>query len=233
MLPKTTKQIFCQKGYIHLPNVLSFNEHQQYLDFDSFRATWNDLPLDNYLSDKGKYRYRRYSVFLIKDNKLHQLPNEPHYQSREYNNVNGGYFRHYQALTSKASQSPVLKTIIDRVVSLITTESKRNWRVQCHQFRICATDREVGKPTPEGIHQDGADYVFIMLVDRKNIIGAINTIHNLSGDLLYEALLDKMGEAILLDDKRLLHGVSDLYQDKKNQASYRDVLVLTFHQSNE
>ncbi|MEE9351203.1 MAG: 2OG-Fe dioxygenase family protein, partial [Thiotrichaceae bacterium] len=88
---------------------------------------------------------------------------------------------------------------------------------------------EAGKPSPEGIHQDGADYVFIMLLDRENVSGASNTIHNKSGGVIYEATLKQSGEAILIDDKRHWHGVSKVLQDDKNLESHRDVLVLTFH----
>ena len=33
------------------------------------------------------------------------------------------------------------------------------WYVDVHQYRIEALGEDVGKPTPEGIHRDGADWV--------------------------------------------------------------------------
>jgi hypothetical protein len=41
-----------------------------------------------------------------------------------------------------------------------------------HQFRIEARPGEQGKPTPEGMHRDGVDYVLVLLVDRRNIRAA-------------------------------------------------------------
>ncbi len=235
--PMSLQELFQRQGFIHVAEDSILDGIQQRSGFQflhSFKQSWNDLPLDNHLRDEGKYRFRRYAVFNVQvnnaeDNEVRQLPIEAHYQSREYNNENGGYQRYFSELSLAVAESPILKELIEWNIELISTGKQKKWRVQCHQFRICATPLEAGKPSPEGIHQDGADYVFIMLLDRENVSGASNTIHNKSGGVIYEATLKQSGEAILIDDKRHWHGVSKVLQDDKNLESHRDVLVLTFH----
>ena len=43
------------------------------------------------------------------------------------------------------------------------------WHVEMHQFRIEARPGQSGKPTPEGMHRDGVDWVLVLLVSRVNI----------------------------------------------------------------
>jgi hypothetical protein len=46
----------------------------------------------------------------------------------------------------------------------------RPWFVEAHQFRIDTTDG-IGRPTPEGAHRDGVDFVAVVLVDARGIKG--------------------------------------------------------------
>ena len=43
-----------------------------------------------------------------------------------------------------------------------------NWHIEAHQFRIEARVGEHGKPTPEGMHRDGVDYVLNLAVVKSN-----------------------------------------------------------------
>lgn len=57
-----------------------------------FSNSWNDLKIDNYMSDNRTYRLRRHSVFtslkFTKD--IIAKPNTPHFQAVNYNTLNGG-----------------------------------------------------------------------------------------------------------------------------------------------
>ena len=228
-LSVSTSNSLLQQGYIHVGDELQswLDTHD---DFSHFKQSWDNLPADNYLNDSGHYRNRRYAVFQYIAGELIKSPLEPHYQTLKYNNLHGGLYRHFNEIEPSEIKSPILKSLIEWNLDLISTTEQKNWRIQCHQFRISATEKEAGKPSPEGIHQDGADYVFIMLLDRHNVLGANNTIHDKSGRVLYETTLTQPGESILLNDKRHWHGVSNIYpKDTTIQNAYRDVLVLTFH----
>ncbi len=198
--------------------------------FSDFRKTWSDLPEDNFLRDGGHYRFRRYSVFNWFDSaEIKLLPHEPHYQSTYRNNMNGGIYRDFEAFKTETIEHPLLNSIIQMVVPLFSFDNEKFWRIQAHQFRIVASQEEPGNPTPEGIHKDGADFILIMVLKRENITGGVNHIYDASKRLAFGAVLTEPGDAILLDDNKVWHGVSEVYPILADKPAYRDVLVLTFH----
>jgi len=200
-------------------------------DFRLFHESWNDLPPDNFLSDGGHYRFRRYSVFnwLMKESELKLLPHEPHFQSTYRNNMNGGINRDFEPFKESTVHNPILTEMIQYVTQQISDQNIQQWRVQAHQFRIEANSDEAGHPTPEGIHRDGADYILIMVLDRQNISGGISHIYDDAKRLIFGGLLDDAGDAVIINDKLVWHGVSEVYPMDASVKGHRDVLVLTFH----
>lgn len=199
-------------------------------DFINFHQGWSDLPADNYLSDGGHYRFRRYSVFnWSKGKALALLPHEPHFQSTYRNNMNGGIYREFDAFKESTLNNPLLEKIIHFLVDKISFSGEKEWRIQAHQFRIQANANEAGQPTPEGIHKDGADFILIMVLERQNITGGVNHIYDKSKRLIFGGILENSGDAVLIDDRKVWHGVSEVYPLDESQPAYRDVLVLTFH----
>jgi hypothetical protein len=57
---------------------------------------------------------------------------------------------------------PALITAIGQLCSA-ARRSSAPWYVEAHQFRIDTTDG-IGRPTPEGAHRDGVDFVAVLLV---------------------------------------------------------------------
>lgn len=198
--------------------------------YKEFHQSWDDLPADNFLSDGGHYRFRRYSVFnWIMNDELILLPHEPHYQSTYRNDMNGGIHREFEPFKSSTIENPVLKSFIQLIAPKFSFNNEKSWRVQAHQFRIVANAEEAGNPSPEGIHRDGADFILIMVLKRENITGGVNHIYDDAKRLLFGSVLTEAGDAMLIDDQRVWHGVSEIYPIDVDKPAYRDVLVLTFH----
>lgn len=197
---------------------------------DEFQQSWGNLPADDFLNDGGHYRYRRYSVFNWQaDTQLNLLPHEPHYQSTYRNAMNGGIYRDFDAFTGTTLKNPILLNIIDWCIAQISLQQEQSWRIQAHQFHIETNNTESGKPTPEGIHKDGADFILIMLLERHNITGGVSHIYDNDKKLLFGGVLEELGDCVVLDDRKVWHGVSEIHALDKTQAGYRNVLVLTFH----
>lgn len=197
--------------------------------YQRFRASWQGLLADPYLRDGGHYRYRRYSVFHWKNNALKLLPHEPHYQSSHYNHVHGGFNRNFRAWLPTTLQNPVLKAIIRWATNQFSTNPAELWRIQAHQFRIVARENQSGRPTPEGVHKDGAEYILIMMMDRENIQGGVSRVYDNEMRPLAEGTLEKTGELMLVNDRQVYHGVTEISPADPTQPAWRDVLVLTFH----
>ncbi|MGV6809624.1 MAG: 2OG-Fe dioxygenase family protein [bacterium] len=199
--------------------------------FTRFAQSWDYLRPDRFLRDHGHYRWRRYSVFTWQSKRLHLLAHEPHFQQSQYNGIHGGFYRLFAAWMKPTFNNPVLYRIVQWVTMQISPHPKQAWRIQAHQFRITANPEESGKPTPEGMHKDGADYVLIMLLNRENVQGGTSHIYSNQKQLLDEVCLQQAGDLLLINDQHIYHDVSNIYPKYKTQAAWRDVLVLTFHRA--
>lgn len=199
--------------------------------YQQFINSWSNLRFDNYMADGGKYRYRRYNVinYYTSTSYFKFLPNEPHFQKDTYNSLNGGVYREYEPFEDKTLENPILKKLIECCSNIFNlVEAQYDWRVECHQFRITPTVEFCGLPTPEGKHRDGVGYVFMMLINKVNILGGTTRIYNSTGDLLTPYTLKQPFECILLDDTKVMHDVSSVHMENINNIAYRDMLVLTF-----
>lgn len=201
-------------------------------DWTAFAASWNDLALDTYLADFGRYRRRRHAVFRIDcDGAIARETHQPHYQSLEYNALQGGIERWFEPIEARIGAGETLRTLLHfcRNTFGALAPDVASWRAEVHQFRIEARPNEPGQPTPEGVHRDGVDYVLVLLIDRVNIASGTTTIHEAATrELLGSFTLTKPFDTALVDDARVFHGVTPVEAIDPSQPAHRDVLVVTF-----
>jgi hypothetical protein len=197
-------------------------------DIEAFAASWNDLALDTHMADGGRYRRRRHAVFAVSGEAITRLPDQPHYQSTEYNSLNGGIERWFEPVTDTVARGPVLDALFAACRAVFRLEPHRTYRAELHQFRIEATAEAAGLPTPEGRHRDGVDWVCVLLVRRTNLAEGTTEIFRPDGTPLGSFTLTEPFDAVFLDDHRVMHGVTAVHPIDPNQPGYRDVLVLTF-----
>ena len=200
-------------------------------DWESFAASWNALELDAYMADGGRYRRRRHAVFgALPGSSIERQTHQPHYQSLEYNPIHGGVARWFEPIATETADGATLLTVLAFCRQLFEALAgrARSWRIEVHQFRIEARGSEAGRPTPEGLHRDGVDYVLVLLVNRRNIASGTTSIHALDGRVLGEFTLTVPFDAALVDDSRVAHGVTPVEAIDPSQPAYRDVLVVTF-----
>jgi hypothetical protein len=199
----------------------------------TFAASWNDLGLDTYMADGKRYRRRRFAAFAVSSQEIVRKPHQPHYQSRDYNPVNGGIERWFEPLTDVIAVHPLLMSIMRLCCTLfddLTPVDLRpdHWHVELHQFRIEARANEHGQPTPEGAHRDGVDWVLVLLIARENVIEGVTTIYDSRKQPIGEFTLIEPFDAALVDDARVYHGVTPIEPLDAVRPGYRDVLVITF-----
>jgi hypothetical protein len=198
-------------------------------DWDTFAASWDDLGRDTYMADGGRYRKRRHAVFHAGRDGIVRQPAQPHYQSRDYNTLNGGIERWFEPVLPAVGSGAALTTVLGFCQRLFDRlGGTRDWFVEMHQFRIEARTGEAGRPTPEGMHRDGVDYVLVLLINRRNIASGVTSVHDLSGRTLGQFTLAETFDAALVDDQRVMHGVTPVEPVDPAQPAYRDVLVVTF-----
>ena len=204
--------------------------------WDAFADSWNDLGLDRFMADGGRYRRRRFAAFSVSPDPagaavVVRKPHQPHYQSRDYNGLNGGVQRWFEPVLETTADHPLTRRLLGQGLALfhpLTADPPGTWHVELHQFRIEAGDGEAGLPTPEGAHRDGVDWVIVMLVARHNVASGITDIFAADGARLGAFTLEQPRDTVFLDDHRVLHGVTAIRPLKPGAPARRDVLVATF-----
>lgn len=201
--------------------------------WQAFAASWDDLGLDTYMADGGRYRRRRHAAFSVSSAGIRRKPHQPHYQSRDYNHLNGGIERWFAPVNEEVADGATMQSVLKLCFELfheVTPPDVRpnSWHVEAHQFRIEAQPGVEGRPTPEGLHQDGVDWVLVLLVRRENIDSGVTTIYDLAKRPLGSFTLTQSLDAALVDDNRVYHGVTAVHPIDPTRPAYRDVLVVTF-----
>jgi hypothetical protein len=202
-------------------------------DWEPFAASWDDLGVDAYMADGGRYRRRRFACFRAGPAGMVRKPHQPHYQSRDYNPLNGGIQRWFEPVTDAIGAHPALGAILATCHALfdrLTPPAVRpaSWHVEIHQFRIEARPGLEGRPTPEGMHRDGVDWVLVLLVSRVNISEGETTIGDLAMHPLGSFTLTDPLDCAVTDDNRVHHGVTPVTPLDATRPGHRDVLVVTF-----
>jgi hypothetical protein len=203
-------------------------------DWDAFAHSWERLELDTYMADGGRYRRRRHATFAAPaSGAIARKPHQPHYQSLDYNPLHGGIERWFEPVDDAVAGGPSLRTILEFCRSSFgrLAPAVEHWHVEVHQFRIEARSAEAGRPTPEGLHRDGVDWVLVLLINRENIASGVTTIHAAGGDMLGQFTLTAPFDAALVDDQRVAHGVTPVEPIDPSRPAYRDVLVVTFRRA--
>ena len=75
-------------AFVHAPEMHALLETAGLRDWGSFADSWNDLGVDAYMADGGRYRRRRFAAFRASPSGIMRKPHQPHYQSRDYNRRN-------------------------------------------------------------------------------------------------------------------------------------------------
>jgi hypothetical protein len=203
-------------------------------ELEPFRASWNDLPRDPYLRDGGRYRARRHSCFIQQlgpveaggASRLTLTPQRAHWQPTAYNALHGGLERWFSPIASDIVAAPAWKQLLcglgECFAQLTPTP---HWFIEAHQFRI-DTAEGIGRPTPEGAHRDGVQYVAVILVDRRAVRGGETRVFEAEGNRGLRFTMHDAWTTLLLDDARVVHETTPIQPD--GAQGVRDTLVLTY-----
>ncbi len=187
---------------------------------------WDDLPRDPYLKDGGRYRFRRHASYEIKNDKLVMVPHRAHWQSVNYNALHGGIERWFEPSQAQLTSNPAWQSLLLGLAHVLNgVKSTSTWFIEAHQFRIDTADG-IGRPTPEGAHRDGVDFVAVFLLNRVAIKGGETRIFDASGSAGLRFTLTEPWSLLLMNDERMIHESTPI--QPTGSHGYRDTLVLTF-----
>jgi hypothetical protein len=187
---------------------------------------WEGLPRDPYLKDGGRYRFRRHVSYEIKGDSLTLVPHRAHWQSVDYNALHGGIERWFEPSQTQLTSSLAWQSLLLGLAHILNGVKQANtWFVEAHQFRIDTTDG-IGRPTPEGAHRDGVDFVAVFLLNRVGIKGGETRIFEATGSAGLRFTLTQPWSLLLMNDERMIHESTPI--QPIGPHGYRDTLVLTY-----
>jgi len=215
------------QGYAVLsPAALGDFAHCAPAELEALKPSWDDLPPDLYLKDGGRYRRRRHASFVVAGADVRQVPHRAHWQPTTYNALHGGMQRMFEPVAPATVALPAWPKLLQSLGALCSAlKGAQPWYVEAHQFRIDTTDG-IGRPTPEGAHRDGVDYVAILFIGRADIKGGESRVFDVDGPGGQRFTLSQPWTLLMLDDERVIHETTPV--QPVGEHGYRDTLVLTF-----
>ncbi|MDI1259925.1 2OG-Fe dioxygenase family protein [Aquabacterium sp.] len=197
-------------------------------NLEPLRSTWNHLPADPHLRDGGHYRFRRHSCYVL-DNvqgELIQAPHRAHWQPITYNALHGGFERWFEPIEADVGQHPAWRGLLTLLGQQFNAAKPvAQWFIEAHQFRV-DTAGGIGRPTPEGAHRDGVDFVAVVMVGRHQVKGGETRVFEADGPHGVRFTLNEPWSVLLLDDARVIHESTPI--QPLGEHGWRDTLVLTY-----
>ena len=197
----------------------------------SLTDSWNHLPPDAHLKDGGHYRKRRHACFIqdTAADVLTQTAHRAHWQPTDYNALHGGFERWFDPVEPAVATASAWTALLSRLGQLFAqVQPVPHWHIEAHQFRIDTADG-VGRPTPEGAHRDGVDFVVVLMVARHAVKGGETRVFDANGPHGVRFVMQEPLTALLLDDARVIHETTPILPlDDQPASGFRDTLVLTY-----
>ena len=195
-------------------------------ELDAIRPSWNALPPDAHLRDGGRYRRRRHASLVVDAGAVRVVAQRAHWQPVEYNALHGGIERWFEPIDEAVLAAPAWRRMLLSFAALASARmGVQPWYVEAHQFRIDTTDG-IGRPTPEGAHRDGVDFVAVVLVERAGIKGGETRVFAADGPQGLRFTMLEPWTTLVLDDARVVHESTPI--QPLERYGHRDTLVLTY-----
>ncbi len=191
---------------------------------DEILDSYDDCPLDEFMGDGT--RFKRFSQYKLSWREgegwvFDLLPHRDYTAFKEFNPVGGGKRRPYEPV--KVDFTSIIRAAADE----FPLDRSADWQINVHQNRTQAVAGKPGPLTPEGVHQDGHEYVLIAVLRRNNVDGARTRLWRLGAPAPFWAGTLDAGQAVLLDDRAIAHDVTDLVS-ANGGPGHRDILITAF-----
>ena len=166
----------------------------------------------------------------VHDARVRQAPHRAHWQPIEYNALHGGMARWFEPIGRSTAEAPAWSGLIAGIGALCDRVRREpRWYVEAHQFRIDTKDG-IGRPTPEGAHRDGVDFVAVLLVRREGVKGGETRVFDATSPSGLRFTMVAPWTMLLLDDARVIHETTPIQPLDGGLAprGVRDTLVITY-----
>lgn len=180
------------------------------------------LPRTNHAD--GQYRLRRYSVVHLLNDKIQPSDKHDFMQSSDINHFQGDVVRQFEGIENEVLNSIGLLAMCQ--IFAQANQLPNGQEIEIHQMRVVSLLDET-PVAPEGVHQDGFDYIALIGIARHNVVGGEIMLYNDNHEApFFRKVLDD-GEVAILDDHHFWHNAQPIRAIERNKQGYLDIIVLT------
>ena len=200
---------------------------------DSFvkelQPSFNDLPETDHKD--GKYRLRKYTLVELTDYVTEtldlsyiELEVDTFNQSSQYNKHQGDIDRKFEPISKDVLFSSAMLKVLQNfsMVGGLDVGDK----IHIHQIRIITSD-DGAEVSPEGVHQDGYEFVGFIGINRHNVTGGELMLYHQRDEEPFIKLPMPNGTMITIKDDELWHNGSPIQPKYNDSKGYLDLFVLT------
>lgn len=212
---------------------------------DDLKPSFDNLPETPHKD--GEYRLRRYSAVELLTTfwstitqtailggcrvevgdaqvEVVRLPTRSFEQSKELNSHQGGMSRLFEEIEEDTLQSKGMKEAC--LAFMRANDLGTGAEVEIHQMRVRALPDTTWTPVaPEGIHQDGFDYIAMLGINRYNIHGGELMVYRDKNFAPFMTYPLQDGEVVMLKDRELWHNATPISRQDEDEAGYGDWFV--------
>ena len=191
---------------------------------EDLSQSFGNLPETEHLD--GKYRLRRYSVISCDEESCDKLKDQACFQSEDLNKFQGGMVRKFEPVEESVIKSDGLLEVYNRFREIAGFPLGQ--KVDVHQMRVI-TEEEETPVSPEGVHQDGYDYICIVGINRHNITGGHFLGYGNKDEEPFLSLPLEAGTMVVVNDRQLWHNASTIKSRYPigHEAGFLDSFILT------
>lgn len=199
-----------------------------HVPFEMIQESLIDLDPERYryLQAISPYRRRSIANFVLLREQRQQIwtiTRRPSQTFTQETNDHRSLPRRFPAMSDVVTEHPAFKQLLLYLAQLVQSICPEAQRLQliCHQVSLVACPDSPADNAPEGIHQDGTDYIVSAIVcERRNVQGGTSIIYGPDKQTRYLTTTLQTGQGIFQADRGsgLWHDVTPIVCDSVNDG---------------
>lgn len=193
------------------------------IDLEAWQGFLKDLPRDPYVNT----RWKRMSWLHLNDqHEVETLGECPMAQGGKFNDAASmaDRLRYYAPLEESFTEREDVRAFVKAWADMWGIGPREPILMQITGVR---GDGTIDPLQGQGIHADGCKYLSILVLNRENVSGAINTLYqDKAGKELLTTTELAPGEVLHIHDDQLFHSVSSITQENAGEHFERFIIII-------
>ena len=196
---------------------------EEHIDLAEWQSYLSNLPKDPYVDTRWK---RMSWLYLDDSNKLQVLHECPMAQGGQYNDAAtmADKLRYYPPLQEEFLQRKDVQEFVKNWASLWDIGPQEPILMQINGIR---GQQALDPLQGQGIHQDGSQFLSILVLNRNNVVGGSNALYkDKAGEHTITEVTLEPGEILHVRDNEVFHNVSEIHPINNDTPFERFIIII-------